>query len=305
MSFIKWAGGKGKLSDIIIPFFNFNYALDLYIEPFVGSGAILFKLRPKRAIISDINKNLITTYQVIRSNILELIKLLSLYQDEYLVSLDKKTYYEYKKNKYNELKNKDVLDNVEIASLFIFLNKTCFNGIYRENKSGTFNVPWGKNNKPNICDEPLLLDLSGYLNSADIQIKHSNYEDILNNLPDNSDTIIYLDPPYYKTDTSKFTSYSKEAFGLSEQLKLSENLLRFKKVRVFISNSNCQEVKELYSGLKFIELETRRNLGVNNEDGKSSRGNVIELFFMPLDSYIDRIINAIKIELSKLNQTNK
>lgn len=221
--FVKWAGGKTQL----LPEIRTKYPQTVikYCEPFVGGGAVLFDVlqtfHPNEVLINDMNAELINIYQQIKSNCNLLIEQLSELQQDYKSqSLEKNKILFYEKRlRYNKLKiNRNDAENLEKAALFIFLNKTCFNGLYRMNKRGEFNVPFNNAKNPLICDEENLRACSELLQN--VQMKTGDYSDCKNFI--DSETFVYLDPPYRPlTQTSAFTSYSEnkgvpaKAVGLS------------------------------------------------------------------------------------------
>ncbi len=222
--FIKWVGGKTQLLGNIekaLPE-NFSQQKNLtYIEPFVGGGAVLFWILQqypniKKAVINDINPDLTKAYKTIKETPSELIKILQVIQDEYL-PLDEEKRKEYFLDK-RERFNTKALDPVENTALFIFLNRTCFNGLYRVNRKGLFNVPFGRYANPKICDEQTIFADSEILQK--VKILTGDFEDTLKYATSNS--FFYFDPPYKPlSKTSNFNSYSKKDFNDSEQIRLS------------------------------------------------------------------------------------
>lgn len=279
---IKWSGGKGRLINKIKPYFsNFTY----YIEPFFGGGAIFFELLPKKAIISDINPNLINLYLIVKEHNEKFIKNLERYETKYLSyeNEDRTKFYYKIREKYNKIKyydrkieNKDLKTRIKCSILFMFLNKTCFNGLYRENNSGGYNVPHGKYKNPTILAKELLIKISKYLNDNDIKIFCQNYKDTItyvdNNIDENVDKLIYLDPPYYPCETSKFTKYTKDIFEKNEHKELFET---FEKINypAYLSNSHCDDILEIYQNYTIYELDVFRSISSK----KSTRGIVKEL----------------------------
>jgi DNA adenine methylase len=243
--FVKWAGGKSQLLRILKLFVPENY--DTYIEPFLGGGALFFSLMPQKAIVNDINQELINAYLVIRDKVSDLIESLKKHKNdmEYFYKirrLDPKT-----------------LSDIERASRFIYLNKTCYNGLYRENSKGEFNVPFGKYKNPKILDEENLIAISEYLNSADITILNKDYKEVCS-MAKKGD-FVYLDPPYYPVSkTSSFTKYSKYDFTEKDQIELSHVFkeLDRKGCYVMLSNSNTDFIKNLYKDFEIIELHANR-----------------------------------------------
>ena len=243
--FIKWAGGKTQLLtqfENILPH-NLEEAEHFtYIEPFVGGGAMLFHMLQKytnigRVIINDINPNLITAYRVIRDTPERLITDLKMLQREFRQNSNeeaRKEYFLRIRKSYNE----DTHNDVTNTAMFIFLNRTCFNGLYRVNSKGYFNVPFGKYTNPTICDEELLLEDSKILQN--VEILCGDYT-LIERYVDNN-TFIYLDPPYRPlSTTSSFTSYSKENFDDTEQTRLAHFFARLSRYgcKMMLSNSDC------------------------------------------------------------------
>ena len=243
--FIKWAGGKTQLLtqfENILPH-NLEEAEHFtYIEPFVGGGAMLFHMLQKytnigRVIINDINPNLITAYRVIRDTPERLITDLKMLQREFRQNSNeeaRKEYFLRIRKSYNE----DTHNDVTNTAMFIFLNRTCFNGLYRVNSKGYFNVPFGKYTNPTICDEELLLEDSKILQN--VEILCGDYT-LIERYVDNN-TFIYFDPPYRPlSKTSSFTSYSKENFDDTEQTRLAHFFARLSRYgcKMMLSNSDC------------------------------------------------------------------
>lgn len=243
--FIKWAGGKTQLLtqfENILPH-NLEEAEHFtYIEPFVGGGAMLFHMLQKytnigRVIINDINSNLITAYRVIRDTPERLITDLKMLQREFRQNSNeeaRKEYFLRIRKSYNE----DTHNDVTNTAMFIFLNRTCFNGLYRVNSKGYFNVPFGKYTNPTICDEELLLEDSKILQN--VEILCGDYT-LIERYVDNN-TFIYFDPPYRPlSTTSSFTSYSKENFDDTEQTRLAHFFARLSRYgcKMMLSNSDC------------------------------------------------------------------
>lgn len=243
--FIKWAGGKTQLLtqfENILPH-NLEEAEHFtYIEPFVGGGAMLFHMLQKytnigRVIINDINPNLITAYRAIRDTPERLITDLKMLQREFRQNSNeeaRKEYFLRIRKSYNE----DTHNDVTNTAMFIFLNRTCFNGLYRVNSKGYFNVPFGKYTNPTICDEELLLEDSKILQN--VEILCGDYT-LIERYVDNN-TFIYFDPPYRPlSTTSSFTSYSKENFDDTEQTRLAHFFARLSRYgcKMMLSNSDC------------------------------------------------------------------
>ena len=285
--FIKWVGGKTQL----LPEINNNLPninnIETYIEPFIGGGAVMFDIVPKlhsvkNVIINDFNFKLTNVYKVIKTECEALISLLSQYQTKY-DSLDSKgrseLFYNIR-NKFNEVSKLDE-PSVELAANFIFLNKTCFNGLYRENSRGKFNVPFNNAAKPCICNAENLRAVCAFLIQYDVKILTGSYEHVLKYVTDN--TFVYLDPPYRPiTKSSAFTSYTKSGFNDDNQkeLKIWCDSVVKKHGYFMLSNSDPKNsdpddnfFDDLYSDYKIIRVNARRNI---NSKG-SARGQITEI----------------------------
>ena len=225
--FLKWAGGKGQLIKEIEHYYPFeNGKIIKYAEPFVGGGAVLFDILSrynlKEVYISDINAELINTYRIIRDDVDDLIKMLHAMQNDF-ITLDtdnRKAYYMQKRERFNDLKvNGNENINIEKAALMIFLNKTCFNGLFRVNKKGLFNVPMGAYKNPMICDEKNLRAVSNKLQR--VTIVCGDYRESSDFIDKN--TFVYFDPPYRPiTDTARFTAYTENLFNDDAQIELAQ-----------------------------------------------------------------------------------
>lgn len=281
--FIKWAGGKTQLIGQInkyLPLELTDGKIERYIEPFVGGGAVLIdvlqKYDVKSAIAMDINSDLINSYLVIRNNVEELIKELAIKEEKYkrLDNDKRKEYYYEIRTEYNSYELEDEVINIKRASEFIFLNKTCFNGLYRVNKNNKFNVPFNNAKNPLICDAENLRNLSKLIQNVNFIC--GDYQKI-SNFVDNK-TFIYFDPPYRPlTGTSDFTSYTKDSFNDDDQ----RNLGRFYKeqslkgAKVMLSNSNPKNVsledkffEEIYDGFNLNEVMAHRNINSKGDGRK-------------------------------------
>lgn len=285
--FLKWAGGKGQLIKEIEKYYPFEKGnITKYAEPFVGGGAVLFDILSKYDIeevyISDINAELINTYVIVREHIDELVKLLIKYQNEY-VPLDKdnrKNYYIEKRNRFNDIKvNGNETENIEKAALMIFLNKTCFNGLYRVNRKGLFNVPMGAYKNPLICDEKNLRSVSEKLQN--VKIVCGDYKKSDDFIDEN--TFVYFDPPYRPlTETASFTAYTENLFDDEKQIELANFVKKIsdKGAMVVVSNSDPKNANEeddffdkIYAIHKIKRVEATRMINCNSD----SRGKIKEL----------------------------
>ena len=285
--FIKWVGGKGQL----LPEINKLYPIELgkninkYAEIFLGGGAVLFDILSKYKLdevyISDKNLELINTYKSIRDNVDILIKSLKEMEEQYisLNNENRKLYYYEKREEYNSLKINSEMNNIEKAILFIFLNKTCFNGLYRVNKKGKFNVPMGAYKKPKICDDENLKNVS--LTLRNVKIVYADYRKSEKFI--DGKTFVYIDPPYRPLNiTSSFTSYTENDFNDKEQIELAEyiNVLNKKGAKIVISNSDPKNndiddnfFDKLYKNYNINRVKATRMLNSN----ASLRGAINEL----------------------------
>ena len=246
--FLKWAGGKRQLIPQMEEYFPKHY--NKYIEPFIGGGAVFFHMLPEKAILIDINKELINCLKVIKNNVKELIELLKNHKNE------NKYYYQIR-NLDRTHRTYDKLSDIEKASRMIYLNRCCYNGLYRVNSKGQFNVPFGKYKNPNFCDEENLIAVSKVLKNVDIY--NGSFEICLNFA--DKDDFIYFDPPYQPiSETSSFTSYTKENFGKESQKMLFNvfEILDERGCRLMLSNSYNPFIIDLYKEYKIIFLNAKR-----------------------------------------------
>ncbi len=257
--FLKWAGGKSKLIPQYRPYFPENYTT--YYEPFLGGGAVFFHLQPSAARLSDINPELINAYRCVKDDVKALISLLENHQ------------LHHSKDYYYKIRQTSFHTPLKRAARLIYLNKTCYNGLYRENSKGEFNVPIGKYKNPKICNPTLLRAVSAALQSARLEV--SSFEEILNKAT-NPDDFVYFDPPYYPlSSTSNFTEYSRYSFNRETQLKLREVFaeLASRNVKVMLSNSDCHFIRELYKEFKIHSIFASRAINSNAK----LRGKISEL----------------------------
>lgn len=262
---LKWVGGKRQLLPSIKPMLPKR--ITSYCEPFVGGGAVLFDLQPKKAIVNDINSDLILVYTVIKDNVEALIELLETYPNE------ESFYYELR-NIDRDQEKYDKLSEIERAARVIFLNKTCYNGLYRVNNAGEFNSPFGKYKNPNIVNAPVLRAVSAYFNSSEITFSTTDFELVLEQV--RKGTFVYLDPPYDPvSDTSSFTGYSKGGFSRDQQIQLREccDRLNARGVKFMLSNSATDFIKGQYSDYNITIVQAKR--AINSVASK--RGDVDEV----------------------------
>jgi len=255
MPVVKWVGGKRQLLDSLVPLMPKR--ISMYCEPFIGGGAMFLNKQPRRAYINDINSELINLYETIRDYPQELLASLATHKNE------KEYFYEIRAMDKDHEKYKQ-LSCVERASRMIYLNKTCYNGLYRVNSHGEFNTPFGKYKNPNIINAQVIKAVSRYLNRADVQFFNKDYEQILYMLPKHS--FVYLDPPYDPLSvTANFTGYTKKGFNREEQIRLRENCdwLHKHGMKFMLSNSATDFIKEQYSRYDITIVKAKRAVNVN------------------------------------------
>jgi DNA adenine methylase len=257
--FLKWVGGKRQLMPSIVELLPENIKQLNYFEPFIGGGAVLFHLQPKNTVINDFNTELINVYEIIKNNLPELITDLKKHENNsdyfyQIRGLDRSE--EFKK-----------LTSIERASRVIFLNKTCFNGLYRVNNAGEFNAPFGRYKNPNIVNEPTLKAVNKYLNSNNILLRSGDYANILNEVNENS--FVYLDPPYHPiSESSNFTGYIQGGWNMSDQIRLREfcDQLNNRGVKFLLSNSSAPLIKDQYENYRIKIVKANRAINSNGAD---------------------------------------
>ena len=264
---LKWVGGKRQLLNDIIPMIPKNCST--YVEPFIGGGAVLFELQPKKAIINDFNSELINVYTVIRDYSEELIKELQFHKDnntsEHFYAVRE---YDRKPEFFSQM------TPVQKAARVIYLNKTCYNGLYRVNSAGQFNSPYGKYKNPNIVNETVIRAMSKYFNENNIVIKNEDFKEALKGL--RRGAFVYLNPPYMPiSSSSSFTGYTENGFNEDKQRELKElcDKLDKKGIKFLQSNSDCEFIRELYSGYRIKTIKAKRAI---NSKG-NSRGEINEV----------------------------
>ena len=286
--FVKWAGGKGSLISQLTNFYPFELKdgiIDTYVEPFVGGGAVLIDILQKYKINKiyafDINIDLINCYNVIKTNVEQLIEELERKEKDYLEleTNERKEYFYNIRKIYNSNRIQENEINAKRASEFIFLNKTCFNGIYRVNKNGDFNVPHGRYKNPKICDTKNLRNLSILLKN--VIFKYGDYKNSDQYI--NNNTFVYFDPPYRPLSvTSGFTSYTKEDFNDQNQKELATyyKKLNAKNAKLMLSNSNPKNTnnkddffENIYKEFYINEIFAKRMINAN----RNGRGEISEL----------------------------
>ena len=271
MPVVKWVGGKRQLIDEIKS--RIPKTFKTYYEPFFGGGAVLFALQPKKAVINDLNDSLIKTYKVIKDNSDELIASLSLHENT--------------SDYFYEIRNEDLYpetfnlkSDVEVASRLIYLNKTCFNGLFRVNSSGHFNTPFGNYKNPNIVNEPVIRAVSKYFNDNEITILNGDFAIACQEAQKGD--FVYLDPPYDPvSDTASFTGYNAGGFGSEEQIRLRDLCVELDKrgVKFLLSNSATKFIIDLYESKEFKSKITidivKAKRSINSNGNK--RGEVDEV----------------------------
>ena len=263
---LKWVGGKRQLLDSIEPLIP---KCSTFYEPFIGGGAVLFSRQPDKAVINDLNPELINVYFTIKNEPKALIEKLKEHRDnsseEYFYSIRALD------------RDKEVFENmmnVERAARIIYLNKTCYNGLFRVNSSGEFNSPWGRYKNPNITNETTINALHTYFNKANITIKCGDYREALKGI--RKGAFIYFDPPYMPISSSaSFTGYTAGGFGEQEQIALKEqcDALNEKGIKFLVSNSSCPFIEELYKDYIVEHVNAKRAINANPQ----KRGEIKEV----------------------------
>jgi DNA adenine methylase len=279
--YLKWAGGKRQLLSEIKKYLPQKKTDFVYYEPFIGAGAVLFDLQPQKAVINDFNRELILTYQAIKNNIEELIRKLQFHQEHH-----GEIYYYEVRAKDRDPAGFNHLSNAERAARLIYLNKTCYNGLYRVNSQGLFNVPCGKYKKPAICEEPVLRAVHHYLNTSDITILNEDFEETVKRTDKNS--FVYFDPPYHSPDKTNFTGYQADGFDENEQIRLRDVFLFLtnKNIPCLLSNSDTPLIRKLYNDEKFEIITVSAKRAINADS--TGRGSVNEVLITNLALKLER-----------------
>ncbi len=265
--FLKWVGGKRQLISEIEKYLPQKY--DKYYEVFIGGGALLFNLQPKKAVINDRNQELINCYRIVKDYPEELIEDLRTHCNE------KDYFYQLRELDRQEEKYKNY-SNIQRASRIIYLNKTCYNGLFRVNSKGEFNVPFGRYKKPNIVNESVIRAVSKYLNENEIEIRTGDFRKAFATVQ--KEDFIYLDPPYDPiSNTASFTSYNLNGFDRKEQerLKKQVDLLHKKGCQILVSNSYTDFIDRLYDDDYYQKIRVSANRAINSQGKK--RGKVDEI----------------------------
>lgn len=262
---VKWVGGKRQILSEIRKYVPTN--ITTYYEPFVGGGAVLFDIQPNKAVVNDINSELINLYQVIKDNVEDLIQDLKKYNNE------EDLFYQVRELDRDKAKY-SLLTPIEKASRIIFLNKTCYNGLFRVNRAGEFNTPFGNYKNPNIVNEKTIKAVSKYFNKANITFFNKDFEEVL--IPARKGAFVYLDPPYDPvSSTASFTGYDRGGFDRDEQCRLKHTCdkLNEKGVKFILSNSATDYILELYKDYKIEIIQAKRTINSNPK----KRGEIDEV----------------------------
>lgn len=263
--FVKWVGGKRQILPEIEKLLP--QKITSYYEPFVGGGALLFHIQPKKAVINDLNSELVNLYKVIKEQPEALIEKLTTHRNE-------PEYFYHVRGLDRNKEQFSLLSNIERASRILFLNKTCFNGLFRVNNAGEFNAPFGRYKKPNIVNDVTIRAVSTYLNQANVCILQGDFELAVQNIA--RDAFVYFDPPYDPvSESSSFTGYTQGGFNRQEQIRLKKlcDILHEKKVRFLLSNSCTDFITDLYKGYQINEIKANRTINADAE----KRGMVSEV----------------------------
>ncbi len=244
---LKWAGGKRQLLDVIRE--HLPTDITVYVEPFLGGGAVLFDLQPQRAIINDYNSELMNVYKVVKEDPQALID--SLYNHKINNSQD----YFYNIRELDRLESFSNLTAVERASRIIYLNKTCYNGLFRVNQLGQFNTPYGRHKNPQIINKKMISDISYYFNTANLKMMTGDYKLALKHLRKGS--FVYFDPPYLPLNSSSFTGYTELGFSIEKQKELRDICIKLHKrgIKFLVSNSFTDEILDLYSDDSIFKIK--------------------------------------------------
>lgn len=266
--FLKWAGGKRQLIPAIKQYIPRQYTQ--YYEPFIGAGAVLFSLQPEKSIINDTNSELVNCYRVIKDNPTDLLTLCNQHKKN-----NSKDYY-YKLRVQDRQPIFKALSPVERAARIMYLNKTCFNGLFRVNSKGQFNVPYGNYANPCIANAAIIQAVSAFLNQRSVRICEGDFADAVSTAKKGD--FIYFDPPYHPvSNTSSFTGYSSNGFGESAQERLKSvcDQLSDRGCYVLVSNSNASFIQALYSDSRYEIVKVKASRAINAVG--SRRGKIGEL----------------------------
>lgn len=257
--FLNWPGGKRRLLPEILS--RFPDDVNWYGEPFLGGGAVLFGFSPMSGVVGDVNGELINTYECVRDRCDELVS-------ELRTHVNSPEHF-YKVRSLDRSPDYRNLDDVVKAARIIYLNKTCFNGLFRVNSSGFFNVSFGNRKNPNIVNEDGLRAVSDYLNNSSIKLVHDDYQNVMKEAPEGG--FVYLDPPYDSLpEKASFTAYTKQRFDRENQMRLKKECdeLNYRGVRFLLSNASTDFIKDQYSQYKIEEIEAPRSISAYKNSPK-------------------------------------
>ena len=264
--FVKWAGGKKQLLGKLWE--RTPNKFDTYYEPFIGGGAMLFELKPQKAVINDVNEQLINVYRQLKADPRAVIRAVNRIDEQ----VCNKDFYLAMREQYNQKIQKHELD-AECAGMMIWINKHCFNGLYRVNNKGLFNVPYNNKELGKSIDEANLMSIGYYLQEADVDIRCEDFEKTCEGVKEND--FVYFDSPYIPVSaTASFTDYTKDGFTYDDHVRLSELFKRLdaKGVKVMLSNHNVDLVYELYDGYNIEQIDVKRNI---NSDASKRVGKEV------------------------------
>jgi len=265
--FLKWAGGKRQLLPVLRAHLPASWQTLRYYEPFLGAGALLFSLSPRRAVVNDANQQLIQTYQALKQSCEEVIALLEEHREYHCQE------YYYQIREMDRDSGFETLPAAVKAARLIYLNKTCFNGLHRVNNQGWFNVPYGRYVNPAICEADVLRSVGDYLRRNNITLRSGDFAAAVRGA--RRDSFVYFDPPYHSPDNANFTSYQANTFGETEQRRLRDTFaaLTRRGVPCLLSNSDTAFIRHLYDGYHIDTIQARRAI---NSDA-TQRGAVNEV----------------------------
>ena len=270
--YLKWAGGKRQLLPEIKKHLPKNLGNLRYYEPFIGAGALFFDRQPRRAVINDNNTELMLTYTVIRDHVDDLIRTLNTHRE----LNSEEYYYQVREQDRNSVVFAGLTD-IQKAARLIYLNKTCYNGLYRVNSQGMFNVPYGRYTNPAICDEPVLRAIHRYLSheNVEIDISHDDFAIAVESADKGS--FIYFDPPYHSPDNTNFTGYQAGGFDENEQKRLHKVFCERTDAgaKCLLSSSDTEFIRELYNAERFKVISVKAKRAINSDS--TGRGEVDEV----------------------------
>lgn len=272
---LQWVGGKKRLLSTLKLFTDTGF--NNYHEIFLGGGALLLDILPENSVCIEKNVNIYKIYENIKNNHEKIITLLKQYEKDYLEKNfdQRKIMYFEARTEFNELKYDTLENSIKKSTLLLFINKTCFNAVYRENSKGLYNVPFGNGRNCKICDIEKIVNLSNYLNNYNVSIVNQDFEFIKEKVTRND--LVYIDPPYYPLNASSFTTYTHDGFNQNDHDRLIELIkyLHEKNVKVILSNSNNQYFKDKLDFMNIYEISISRTLNCKKENRKKTNCEMI------------------------------